>query len=169
MEIYEPVIFRLAKRKNLQDADVREIVQEVLMRVAGAIDRFDPYGAGSFRGWLSKTTRRVAVDRFRRLAGRETAIGGVTPELESVLQTAAGQLDAEFDLEHRRQLFRCAAEHIRPIVSQSTWAAFWETAVKDRPACDVASDLGLSDGAVYVARCRVLKRIREFIETREAE
>ena len=169
LKIYEPVIYRVARRRMLQDADAREIVQEVLLRVAGAIERFDPEGAGSFRGWLSQTTRRVAVDRFRRMVNSEKAVGGDTEMLANVLHTNSDALESEFDMEHRRQLFRCAAESIRPLVSEASWAAFWQTAVEDRPTCEVAQALGLRQGAVYVARCRVLKRIREFIEEREAE
>ena len=169
LEIYEPVIYRLARRRRLQDADAREIVQEVLLRVAAAIDRFDPDRSGSFRGWLSQTTRRVAVDRFRRLCDVARPLGGETRVLAEVVDGWENPLEAEFDLEHRRQLFRCAAEHVRPSVSQRSWDAFWRTAVNDDPARLVASDLGLTEGAVYVARCRVLKRIREFIEQREAE
>ena len=112
MQIYEPVIYRVARRRQLQDADAREIVQDVLLRVAGAIDRFDPEGAGSFRGWLSQTTRRVAVDRFRRVISSEKAVGGDTEMLANVLHKSSDALESEFDLEHRRQLFRCAAEFI---------------------------------------------------------
>ncbi|QDV40969.1 ECF RNA polymerase sigma factor SigE [Stieleria neptunia] len=169
LQIYEPVIYRLARRRQLQDADAREIVQEVLLRVAAAIDRFDPDGTGSFRGWLSQTTRRVAVDRFRRLSDTARPLGGETNVLADVVDGIEIPLETEFDLEHRRQLFQCAAEHVRPMVSATTWDAFWQTAVGDHPARAVAQDLGLSEGAVYVARCRVLKRLREFIEQREAE
>ncbi|MCA9135717.1 MAG: sigma-70 family RNA polymerase sigma factor [Planctomycetales bacterium] len=168
LQIYEPVIYRVAMRFQMQDADAREIVQEVLLRVASAIDRFDPGGRGTFRGWLSQTTRRVAVDRFRRLVGKEAAVGGPANALASVIADH-NQLEIEFDLEHRRQLFLCAAEMVRPTVSQSSWSAFWRTAVDDRSAREVAVELGLTEGAVYVARCRVLKRIREYIEEKEAD
>lgn len=168
LQIYEPVIYRVAKRFQMQDADAREIVQEVLLRVSSAIDRFDPDGNGTFRGWLSQTTRRVAVDRFRRLVGRDVAVGGPTRALANVIEDN-NQLEIEFDLEHRRQLFRCATNMVRPTVSPTSWSAFWETAVADRPVKEVALAIGLTEGAVYVARCRVLKRIREFIEDQEAD
>jgi RNA polymerase sigma factor (sigma-70 family) len=65
--VYEPVIYRMTQRRGLQDADAREVVQEVLMSVAKAIDRFDLEAGGSFRGWLSRITRNAAMDRFRPL------------------------------------------------------------------------------------------------------
>nr|WP_286177301.1 sigma-70 family RNA polymerase sigma factor [Rhodopirellula sp. JC639] len=169
LEIYEPVIYRLARRRQLQDADAREIVQEVLLRVAAAIDRFDPEASGSFRGWLSQTTRRVVVDRFRRLAATACPVGGQSDPFAEVADGSENPFEVEFDLEHRRQLFRCAAEHLQRELSATSWTAFWRTAVQGHPARVVASQLGISEGAVYVARCRVLKRIREFIELREAE
>ncbi|QEG02216.1 ECF RNA polymerase sigma factor SigE [Stieleria maiorica] len=169
LEIYEPVIYRLARRRYLQDADAREIVQEVLLRVAAAIDRFDPTASGSFRGWLSQTTRRVVVDRFRRIGDTALPVGGQLDLLAGVVDGAENPFEVEFDLEHRRQLFRCAAEHLQRELSATSWAAFWRTAVQGHPAQVVASQLGISEGAVYVARCRVLKRIREFVQQREAE
>ncbi|MCO8124132.1 sigma-70 family RNA polymerase sigma factor [Stieleria sp. TO1_6] len=169
LELYEPVIYRIAKRRQMQDADAREIVQEVLLRVARAIDRFDPDTAGSFRGWLSQTTRRVTVDRFRRMANRESAIGGPTDLLSIQRDPVVDQLQSEFDCQQRRQLFHCAAQHVQSMVSDTAWQSFWQTAVENRTADEVAARLGTSPGAIYVARCRVLKRIREFIEQREAD
>lgn len=180
MAIYEPVIYRLAGRRNIQDAEASEIVQEVLIRVAKAIDRFDPHANGSFRGWLSQTTRRVAVDRFRYLQSREQAVGGEQTDpfskLESDSKNANGSavnlpldFENEFDHEHRKQLFLHAAGQVKTMVSETTWTAFWETAVNARSAEQVADQLGISPGAVYVAKCRVLKRIRQFIQVHQRE
>ncbi|TWU02480.1 sigma-70 family RNA polymerase sigma factor [Stieleria varia] len=187
LAIYEPVIYRLAIRRNLQDADASEIVQEVLLRIAQAIDRFDPAADGSFRGWLSQTTRRVAIDRFRRYAQDVKAVGGdshgvfselpapstIRPQSPTLSLDDSGEsepsIEVEFDNEHREQRFRHAASQVKSMVSHSTWTAFWETSVNDRPADDVAMELGLTVGAVYIAKCRVLKRIRRFIDTATSE
>ncbi|MEL7336807.1 MAG: sigma-70 family RNA polymerase sigma factor, partial [Planctomycetota bacterium] len=75
LRTYEPVLYRMARRRETQDADAREIVQEVLLRVAQRIQKFDLSKDGSFRGWLNRTTRNVVIDRFRRLRLRENGVG----------------------------------------------------------------------------------------------
>lgn len=173
--IYEPVIYRLAGRRHVQDAEAREIVQEVLIRIARAIDRFDPKSGGSFRGWLSQTTRRVAVDRFRYMESREQATGGDKLDAFANLSedaresTSKSQVENEFDDEHRKQLFRHAAGQVKAMVAETTWIAFWETAVNNRSGEEVARQLGIQPGTVYVAKCRVLKRIRQFIQNQQGE
>ena len=68
-----------------------------------------------------------------------------------------------FDLEYRRRLFRWAAEQIRGEFQASTWKAFWRTCVEGRAIQEVAAELQLSAGAVYVARSRVMARLRKRI------
>ena len=71
---------------------------------------------------------------------------------------------ALFEAEYRRRLFRWAADEIRDEFTQTTWRAFWQTAVEGRPPNEVAAELRLSIGSVYVARSRVLSRLRHRIE-----
>lgn len=167
--VYEPVIYRMTKRRGLQDADAREVVQEVLMSVAGAIDRFDLEQGGSFRGWLSRITRNATVDRFRSLAAlRETIdASGVARQLD--MEAADQAVVDEFEQDRRQQMFRWAASRVRARTGEVNWMAFWKTSIEGESVTDAAEALGISEGAVYVARCRVLKRIRELVHQRLAE
>lgn len=174
--IYEPVIYRLVKRRGVQDADAREIVQEILMSVAGAIERFDVTAQGSFRGWLSRITRNATIDRLRSVQSRRELTGGSS--IVRIIDAAASnergldgfqqdaELSHEFDRDHRQQLFRWAASKVRSRTGEKNWIAFWRTAVEDQSIAQVASDLGITEGSVYVARCRILKRIRELVHQR---
>ena len=166
--IYEPVIYRMIRRRGMQDADAREIVQEVLLSVSSAIDRYDLDGVGSFRGWLSRITRNATVDRIRKLKARKETLdgSGVARAMDAVKEQLSTELSGEFDLGHRRQLFRWAASQVRQKTGEVNWMAFWRTSVDGVSTMEVARELGISEGAVYVARCRVLKRIRQQVHQR---
>ncbi|MEJ7595622.1 MAG: hypothetical protein WKF77_29280 [Planctomycetaceae bacterium] len=78
--------------------------------------------------------------------------------------TTSGSTEQHLRLEHRRELFRWAADRVKSSVKEATWKAFWMTAVEERAAETVASELGLTTGAVYIARSRVLARLRDEVQ-----
>ncbi|MFT5328589.1 MAG: RNA polymerase sigma factor (sigma-70 family) [Planctomycetaceae bacterium] len=171
LEIYEPLIERLSRRRGLQHADARELVQEVLLAVSGAIDRWDPDEAkGSFRGWLSTITRNLTINLLKR-EGRHTRGTGDSEfaRLMNEQPDPVGENTALFDLEYRRRLFQFAAEHVQEQFEEATWQAFWKTSVEQQPLVDVCEELGLSRGAIYVARSRVMAKLRIHIEKLESE
>lgn len=164
--IYSPLIYRLARRKGLQDADAADLVQEVLRAVASAIDRWDPDPArGPFRNWLFRIARNLMINFLTSQHRHPQGQGG--EDFLSLLeaQTSASQEDsAQFDLEYKRQLFRWAANRIRGEFQETTWSAFWKTWVEGKKAKDVTEELKMSPGAVYMARSRVVARLRQVIE-----
>lgn len=172
--LYEPLIYRLAKTRGMQDADCREIVQEVLLSVAKSIQNFDAAAGGTFRGWISRITRNAAIDRFRANRRVDQPIGD--SELHrrvdaggSVEDDPAEVIGRQFDQLHRRQLFLHAASIVRRRTSETNWIAFWKTTVDGQPIAAVAAELDRSEGAVYVARCRILQRIRVLVDQLESE
>ena len=73
-------------------------------------------------------------------------------------------MSSDFDIEYRREVFRQASANVRDVVSDSTWQAFWLTSVDDLSIADAAERLGMTAGSVYIARSRVLKRLRELVK-----
>jgi RNA polymerase sigma-70 factor (ECF subfamily) len=167
LQIYQPLIFRLARQKGVQDADAREVTQDVLMAVAGSIERWeaDPI-RGSFRGWLATITRNIVVNYLIRESRHPRGTGD--RDLERWLAERpdpASEESALFDREEERQIFYWASEKIRSEFRETTWQAFWLTAVEGRDAQSVAHELKINAGIVYVARSRVMKRLRECVQT----
>jgi RNA polymerase sigma-70 factor (ECF subfamily) len=156
----------LARHKGLQDADARDLCQDVFRAVAKAIERWDPDPAkGRFRAWLFRIARNLLVNF---LAGQRRYVRGsgstsVQEMLEAQPATDA-HAEAEFRAEFQRRAFRWAAEQVKNEFAPSTWQAFWKTGVENQPIPLVAKELHLSVGAVYIARSRVLARLRARVE-----
>ena len=161
--IYEPLIIRFAGRRGLQEADAREIAQNVLIAVAKSVDRWQPdRERGRFRAWLFRIARNQLINWISKQATQASsarALDGSTLEQFPSEDYRA----AEIELEYRREMFRVAAAQARDSFSASTWDAFWRTAVLAESVDSVAASLELSPGAVYIARSRVTSKIRDII------
>ena len=165
-DLYAPVVYGFARKRGLQDADAADLMQDVLRSVAGAAGRlnYDP-GKGTFRGWLFTVTRNKVfnfLDKQRHQA-RGSGDSGAMHRLEE--QAAPDGERDEFDREYERRRFAWAADRIKEEFHDSTWQAFWLTAVEGKSAKDAGDKLNLSAGAVYVAKSRVIARLREEIES----
>ena len=165
IDIYQPLIIRLATAKGLQPADAQDVAQEVLSKIAKAINQFDPHpDSGSFRGWISRITRNMVIDFLRSKKRTElvTNLESITSLYEAT--TPMDSNSALFDLEHERQMFIWAAEKIKGGFTNKTWTAFWQTAVENRSVAEVAKQLKLSSGAIYIARSRVMAKLKTTID-----
>lgn len=169
--IYEPLVYSLARRKGLQDADARDLCQDVFRAVAGAARRWTPDPErGSFRGWLYRVARNRLLNGLRseRRHGRAAGGSDIQRLLEQEPDLAGadghGEDGRDIDTEYRRRLFLLAARSIEHDFSRSTWQAFWQTAVLSREVAAVAAELGLSTGAVYIAKSRVLARLKTRVQ-----
>ena len=171
VEIYAPLIDRLARARGFQDADAADLAQEVFRAVAGAMDRYDPDPArGSFRGWLCRIARNLMINLLaaRKIRPQATGDSAVREMLEQVPAPDSAET-ALFDAEFRRRLFQWAAQQVRGEFRESTWNAFWLTAVLGQEPAAAAQAVGISVGAVYIARSRVMVRLRAVIEGVEGE
>jgi RNA polymerase sigma-70 factor (ECF subfamily) len=166
VDLYAPLVYRFARKRGLQDADAADLTQEVLQAVAAASRRleYDP-ARGTFRGWLF-TVARHRLHNFL-LQRRRYQATHTQPDSVQALDEHPGRgsdEEALWEQEYRQRLFDWAAEQVRGEFQESTWRAFWGTAVEGQGAKEVAQALGLSPGAVYIAKSRVLARLREQIQ-----
>ena len=160
-DIYEPVIYRVACRRGLQHADALELIQRVLLAVARSVDRFRPdRKTAKFRTWLYTITH----NEFCKLAkSKKQILGSGDSAIYEMLMETAAPAQGDFSMEYRRAVFRWAAKQVRLDFEGRTWQAFWETSVLGRRASEVGGELHMSVGAVYIAKSRVMAKLREKV------
>lgn len=163
VQLYTPLVFGFCVQRGLQEADAADVCQEVMGAVAGGMGSFsyDP-ARGSFRSWLMRVTRNRLNSYFGRLYRRAPANGSTTV-MEYLAEQPSREEEDRWEAEYRGRMFAWAAEQVRGEFQPKTWEAFWGTAVEDRPGEEVGEALGMSAGAVYIARSRVLARLREKV------
>lgn len=171
VDVYGPVIYGFARKRGLQDADAADLMQDVLRSVTNAIGRldYDPR-QGSFRGWLFTITRNKVFNLLssRRGKARGSGDSSTLAQLNAEPDQAPG-LDAAWEADYQRQIAALALQSIEAEFQPKTWTAFWRTAVNGETAGDVGRELSMSPGAVYVAKSRVLARLKDEVQRRLAE
>lgn len=162
VEIYAPLIYGFLRKHGLQDADAADVAQDVLRTVAQSIGRWNyDQQRGTFRGWLLSVVHSRLTDHHRRQQRHNAAVHAAA----DVVQYANDcHSSAEWDRDYERQLFHAAASQIRGDFSDSSWQAFWLAAVDGKPAQDIAATLNITPAAVYLAKARVMARIRQQLE-----
>ena len=171
---YEAGLVRFVRGRGLQDADARDVVQEVLLAVHHALTaddagRPDFAKDGAFRAWLSRVAFHKSVDAVRRraAAGRVGAAAGGSAARTLLEQRPDSSYHRDEDDSDgwRRWAFCVAAGRVEAELEPRTWAAFVGTAVDHRPAAAVAAELDMTAGAVYAAKCRTLAKLRAVAAT----
>jgi RNA polymerase sigma-70 factor, ECF subfamily len=161
--LYAPMVVHWCRRWDLQEQDVADICQEVFRAVVANIGTFrKEKKEDTFRGWLRIIARNKVNDYFRRLGPEGRGVGG-TDAQRRIAQLPAQQPE-EWDQtaqEEESGLFHRALELVQGEFETRTWQAFWRTAIEGQAPKDVGADLGMSPGAVRVAKSRVLHRLRE--------
>lgn len=164
VHLYSPQVFGWCRRAGLKSEDAADVLQNVFLAVATRVADFRrDTPADSFRGWLWGITRFKIADHFRARARAPAGAGGSTAlgRLNDV-SDGAGPPDPEpSEADDKTQLLHRALEMIRGDFAANTWQAFWRTAVDGHPATEVARELGMTPDAVYQAKARVLRRVRE--------
>jgi RNA polymerase sigma-70 factor (ECF subfamily) len=153
--LFAPLLDRWAHVMGLRDADAEDVVQEVFSILVKRLPEFVYDPSRSFRGWLWTILRNVCRDRLQR---RQVAL----LPAETIDRHAAPDDFKELtDAEYRHFLVGRAAQIMQADFAPSTWQAFWKVVVEGRSGVETARELGVSVNAVYLARSRVLSRLRQ--------
>ena len=165
LAIYRPVIYRLARSRGLQDADADDLAQQVFVSIARAVENWTPAADGPpFRAWLYRIAHNEILKAITRR--KPDAAAGSSSVQEMLYAVAQCDSDASVELlrEGRMEAFRWASDAIRHEFTAATWTMFWQSTVEEQTVDDVAKTHGRTNGAVYLARYRVMKRLKEKID-----
>lgn len=170
VELYSPLIAYWCRKSGMEQHLCEDLVQEIFHTVIKSIDRFHKeQPSDTFRGWLRTITRSRIVDYQRRQSTEPDAVGGTEANLrlnaigaaETYPNFDAASSNDEDEQSVLKDLYRRAIQMIRCDFSEQTFQAFWRVAVDGCNATEVANELGMTSGAVRVAKSRVLKRLRD--------
>lgn len=156
VDLYGPLVHAWGVRAGLQPADAADLVQDVLLTVLQQLPsfRYDP--SRSFRAWLKTVTLNHWRARLRRRVPCDVA-----EQDEPAIPDPAADF---WEQEYRGWLTARALQLMQAHFEPRVWQACWLTAAEGRPAAEVAAQLGMTVGAVYTARCRVLARLRQELD-----
>jgi RNA polymerase sigma-70 factor (ECF subfamily) len=163
--LYKGFIFRWLAHCGLIETDAEDLCQEILLKLVGDLERFEHNGrTGAFRAWLRALTvtqfRQFCRDRQRNVLLRVE--GGIS-EIDHH-EDPASELSARWEQEHDVHvlsgLLDCVAREFR----SGPMEAFRRLVLEGQSGDQIAADLGMSRGAVYVAKFRISKRLRELAE-----
>ena len=163
VSVYSPLIRGWLRRYATAEHDMDDLVQEVLTVVVRRIPEFDRQPrVGAFRCWLRTITVNCLRDFWRSKRVRPQALGDSDFQrtLNQLADSASG-LSKMWDEEHDRHVTERLLELIKPSFNDKTWQAFKFVAIDDRPPADVAVELNMTVNAVFIAKSRVLSRLRQ--------
>src|SRR5579859_1611031 len=154
--LYAPLVHGWTRRAGLQDADAADLIQEVFAVLVQRLPQFEYDPRLQFRAWLRQVVLNVyrAWRRKRRPDPR-----GDLPEAET-----PDPAEEFWEREYAQTLARRALLLMQTEFKPATWRACWLTAAEGRVPAEVAETLGMTVGAVYAARCRVLARLRDELD-----
>jgi RNA polymerase sigma-70 factor (ECF subfamily) len=166
-DLYRPLIRNWLHHHGVARDDAEDLTQDVLLNVIRHLRDFEHTGQrGAFRNWLRTITVNRTRDFWKARQSRPAAASGDSALIDLANQMADpdSELSRRWDQQHDQYLLRCLLDLMELEFEAATVRAFRRLALDGASAEEVAGELGMSLGAVYVAKSRVLKRIREEAE-----
>jgi RNA polymerase sigma-70 factor (ECF subfamily) len=165
-DLYRPLIVGWLNRQGVPAADLEDLSQDVLLSVVKHLPNFQHSGhRGAFRSWLRTIVCSRTADYWRAFDASTKACGGsgATAALQEIADPDSA-LNRQWDEEHDRYVLQCLLDMVEEEFAPITLQAFRRLALEGVSGADAAQELGLSVAAVYVAKSRVLARIRQEAE-----
>jgi RNA polymerase sigma-70 factor (ECF subfamily) len=160
VELYTPLLYYWARRLGLQPADAADLVQDVFAVLVQKLPEFAPDRSKSFRGWL----RTVTLNKWREKKRRRPDPADLATDTGLDDLVSPDDPEAFTETEYQQHVARRALQLMQREFPRTTWQACWDVVVSGRAPAEVAAQLGISVAAVYTAKSRVLRRLRQELD-----
>lgn len=163
-EIYRPLVAGWLRRYSLGADDAEDLSQEVMSILVRRLEEFDHNGRiGAFRSWLRQVTANRATEFLRRVQRRPASIGGSSfHDMLGQLKDPGSETSRLFDHEHDMHLLAKLLVRVSSEFKEVTMKIFRQHVLLGRDANDLAKELGVTPHAVYMAKSRILRRLRQL-------
>jgi RNA polymerase sigma-70 factor (ECF subfamily) len=165
-DTYGELIYHLARKAGLTDAEGQDVVQETLIAVAKQMSgfKYDP-SLGSFKGWLRQITRRRIIDQLRRrLPEEQAARQELSGDLLENLPDAGSSFESLWEEEWQNYVLKAALRRVKHKVHPKQFQMFDLYVTQQWPMKSVIKTLGVSSAQVYMAKLRVSRILKEEIQ-----
>lgn len=157
VDIYTPLLCHWARKTGIPANDTSDLLQEVFILLYRELPRFQSKRRGHFHGWLYRVFQNKSLEwlrkrQFHLVNGQALLHMSEVQELE---------LDEE---EYQKYLAERILHLLKGSFPETTWKACWESVVEDRPASEIAEQLGITVNMVYLAKSRVLRQLRHELQ-----
>ena len=166
---YWELIYNVARRAGLSEADAQDIVQETILKVHNSLDRFE-YNRkrGTFKGWLRTVTRSRLNDFFKKQQRRPALnqpLEEAADELQNLEDPEGPEIEKIWDEEWNRNLIQAALSRTKKLSSPKQFQIFKCHYIDEWTVRETSRTLGVNAAQVYMAKQRVGKIFREAVET----
>jgi RNA polymerase sigma-70 factor (ECF subfamily) len=160
---YEPFLRRLIQRQGVPERHLADVTQQVLAAIARSVSGWQDDGnPASFRRWAARVARNVVI-KFMTRERRQIGGQGGTELIDLLNQVPDEASDQQQDSRYEHELIVWAAEQVREEFRASSWQAFWATLIEGRDVADVAAELNVTPGSIYMARSRIMAKIQSKV------
>jgi RNA polymerase sigma-70 factor (ECF subfamily) len=160
--LYQPFIHGWLRRLAVSEQETPDLCQDILTTLVEKLADFQHNGQPrAFRAWLRTVTVNRARLFWRARIREPQASGGAFLKNLDELEDPASGLHGEWDRSHRSHILQTLLDRLAGEFEPVTLEAFRRLGLRGEAAPQVAAALGLSVGAVYIAKSRVLRRLRE--------
>lgn len=160
VELYTPIIWIWLRRQNVQPTDAADLLQEVFLVLFRKLPEFEYERDGSFRGWL----RTIVMNKWRDHLRRRKPTHVESVDEIDAHRTRPDPAEEIIEKDYRERLIARALQLMKSDFQPTTWQAFWDVMVEEMPVEAAAKKHGISINAVYLAKGRILRRLRQDLD-----
>lgn len=156
-DLYAPMIYRWIRKCGVQRSDANDLTQKTFVKVFQNLGNFG-FGQGRFRGWLWMIARNQVRDFVDEQKSRHDPTDHI--ELDKIELKPWDAVDSDVP---PREIVERALAHLQHHLDARTRLIVSQVVMAGRSAIDVADELGITPNAVYIAKSRGIKKLKQLL------